>query len=302
MPVRPGLYVEILLQADLDSVWRLTQVPDLHQRWDLRFTTIRYLPRASPDEPQRFLYETRIGFGLAIRGTGESVGQRTSAAGDATSSLSFASADPKSLIREGSGYWRYVSTSAGLRFFTWYDYRVRFGVLGRLIDRALFRPLMGWATAWSFDRLRLWADTGQTPEVSLTLSLIHALCRGAIAAVWLWHGLVPKLLFRNLDEQRMLEQAGLSVTALPWLGAAEIAFGVLLLVTWRVRSLLLLNAALMLAATVAVAVNSPTYFQAAFNPFSLNLAVLALSLSGWLASGSLPSAKRCRRSPPQEQM
>jgi hypothetical protein len=31
------------------------------------------------------------------------------------------------LIREGSGYWRYVPTGNGLRFFTWYDYEVRFG-------------------------------------------------------------------------------------------------------------------------------------------------------------------------------
>ncbi len=297
---RPGIYVEILLQADLNSVWRLTQTPELHQRWDLRFTGIHYLPRPSPSEPQRFLYETRIGFGLAVRGTGESIGQRTTDAGDATSSLSFASDDPKSLIREGSGYWRYVPTPGGLRFFTWYDYRVRFGSMGRLVDRIFFRPLMGWATAWSFDRLRLWAEAGQTPEVSLTLSLIHALCRVSIALIWLWHGLVPKLLFRNLDEQRMLQQAGLSLAALPWLGAAEILFGAILLVLWRVRPLLLVNAGLMLLATAAVGINSPTYFRAAFNPFSLNLAVFTLSLCGWFASRSLPSAKRCRRTPPQE--
>jgi hypothetical protein len=27
----------------MDEVWRLTQTPDLHQRWDLRFTSIAYL-------------------------------------------------------------------------------------------------------------------------------------------------------------------------------------------------------------------------------------------------------------------
>jgi hypothetical protein len=64
-----------------------------------------------------FLYETRIGFGLAIRGTGESVATRESAA-DTTSSLKFASQDWKSLIREGAGYWKYVPTNKGLRFFT----------------------------------------------------------------------------------------------------------------------------------------------------------------------------------------
>jgi len=162
----PGIYVETRIGADLEEVWRLTQDPALHQRWDLRFSRIEYLPRPILTEPQRFLYETRIGFGLSIRGTGESVGER--------SALKFASADPKSLIREGAGYWRYIPTPSALRFLTWYDYSVRFGFAGRLADRLVFRPLMGWATAWSFDRMRLWAEDGQTPEASLALWMIHA--------------------------------------------------------------------------------------------------------------------------------
>lgn len=166
MPERPGIYVEITIQDSLENIWRFTQQPDLHQRWDLRFSRIHYLPRPTATEAQHFLYETRIGFGFTIKGTGESIGQRTSATGDTTSSLKFASADPKSLIRTGSGYWRYIPTPAGLRFLTWYDYDVRFGVAGRLADRLVFRPLMGWATAWSFDRLRLWAEDKQLPEHS----------------------------------------------------------------------------------------------------------------------------------------
>ena len=55
---------------------RLTQTPELHERWDLRFTRIEYLPRPDATQPQQFLYETRIGFGLAIRGAGETVGSR----------------------------------------------------------------------------------------------------------------------------------------------------------------------------------------------------------------------------------
>jgi hypothetical protein len=299
---QPGIYVEILIADTLDHVWSLTQTPDVHQRWDLRFTDIEYLPRPDLDDPQKFLYATRIGFGLAIRGTGESVGTRTSAAGDATSSLKFASDDPKSLIREGSGYWRYVPTPAGLRFFTWYDYRVRFGVLGKVIDRLVFRPLMGWATAWSFDRMRLWAEDGQTPEVSLALSLIHAVSRLATAMVWIWHGLVPKLLFRNADERVMLAQSGMPLAFLPWTGAGEMAFGMLFLIAWRSRSLFLLNTALMLLATVAVAVASPAYLTAAFNPVTLNLSVIALSLAGFLSSANLPSASRCLRKQPQQSL
>jgi uncharacterized membrane protein YphA (DoxX/SURF4 family) len=296
----PGIYVEILIQDELEHIWRLTQDPALHQRWDLRFSQIEYLPRSNPAEPQRFLYKTRIGFGLSIAGTGESVGERTSASGDSTSSLKFASADPKSLIREGSGYWRYIPTPAGLRFFTWYDYSVRFGAAGRFVDRLVFRPLIGWATAWSFDRMRLWAEDGQLPESSLALSLIHAVARIAIAAIWIWHGLIPKLVYRGVDEQTMLAQAGVPLAFLPWLGAIEISFGLLVLCAWRWRAVFSANVVLMIAATIGVAVSSPIYLKAAFNPVSLNLAVIALSITGWIASRRLPSARVCLRTAPKE--
>ncbi len=295
----PGIYVETLIRKSVDEIWKLTQEPHLHERWDLRFDRITYLPRKAPADPQRFLYETRIGFGLSIQGTGESVGERELESGESTSSLKFASDDPKSLIREGSGYWRYVPVEGGLRFLTWYDYQVRFGVFGRIVDRVAFRPLIGWATAWSFDRLRLWAETGQTPESSMSLSIIHAIARTTIALIWIWHGLVPKLLFRQLDERLMLSQAGISLSLLPWIGTAEIAFGFLILSTWRVRQVLMVNGLLMVLATVVVAIKSPQYVIAAFNPVTLNLAVAALSAMGWIVSRGLPSASRCLRRDPR---
>ena len=163
------IYVETRIRAPLQAVWENTQRPELHERWDLRFTSIEYLPRSSDDEPQRFRYATRIGFGLRIEGTGESVGDRDGARGR-TSALTFRSHDPKSLIREGSGYWRYVPTADGVRFLTRYDYQPRWGIAGRMVDRLLFRPLLGWATAWSFDRLRLWLEQGIPPERSRRLA------------------------------------------------------------------------------------------------------------------------------------
>lgn len=299
MSDQPGIYVEILIKEELERIWQLTQDPDLHTRWDLRFTRIQYLPKASADEPQRFLYQTRVGFGLAIEGTGESVGDRSAEQGDITSSLKFASDDPKSLIRTGAGYWKYVPTEAGLRFFTWYDYSVRFGAVGRLVDRVAFRPLIGWATAWSFDRLRLWVENGQTPESSMTLFLVHAMARVSIAFIWTWQGLVPKLLLRDADERQMLLQAGLSSDVLPWIGAGEILIGALMLFAWRVRGAFLVNVMAMVIATAIVAAKSPDYLGAAFNPVTLNMGVFALAITGWLSSKSLPSARRCLRVNPR---
>ena len=88
-----GIYVEVLIRAPMEVLWQHTQDPSLHQRWDLRFSTIRYLPR-SDDEPQRFLYTTRIGFGFQIAGKGESAGERDLPGGCRVSSLKFSSERP----------------------------------------------------------------------------------------------------------------------------------------------------------------------------------------------------------------
>ena len=293
----PDIYVEIAVNAPMDRVWELTRQPELHQRWDLRFSRIEYLPRPDLNEPQRSLYETRIGFGLSIRGTGESVGEREIADGSRTSALRLASNDWTSLIREGSGYWRYVPAAEGLRFFTWYDYQVRFGFAGRGVDR-IFRPLIGRATAWSFDAMRLWAEDGQMPELSLAMAAIDVCARMTVALVWIWHGLVPKLLFHHLDELRMLREEGVPAVALPLIGAGEVAFGLALLVLWRDRRPLLVSAGLMVLATIAVAVRSPGFLPAAFNPVTLNASVCALSLIAWIAARHSPSAARCLRVDP----
>jgi hypothetical protein len=50
-------------------------------------------------------------------------------------------------------------------------------------------------------------------------------------------------------------------------------------------------------ATVGVAVNSPRYLGAAFNPVSLNLAVGCLAVIDLMVLLGLPSAARCRRRP-----
>src|SRR5258707_1269857 len=102
-----SIYVEIPIRASMDELWEKTQNPQLHQRWDLRFTQIEYFPRRD-GEPQRFLYRTRIGFGLKIDGQGESIAERDGDGGARTSSLKFWSEDSKSLIKTGSGYWKYV--------------------------------------------------------------------------------------------------------------------------------------------------------------------------------------------------
>jgi hypothetical protein len=177
-----GLYAEAHIRAGLDELWERTQDPVLHQRWDLRFTEIDCLPRAE-GEPQRFRYATRVLPFLKISGTGVSAGERTRPDDTRTSALRFSSPHPLSLIAEGSGYWRYVPDGDGVRFLTGYDYRPRWGAFGSLADRLVLRPLMGWATAWSFDRLRLWLERGITPERALANWLLELAVRALVLTV-----------------------------------------------------------------------------------------------------------------------
>ena len=295
-----SIYVEILIRGNLDDLWQKTQEPKLHGRWDLRFSQIDYLPRAA-GEAQKFLYSTRIGAGLQIRGEGESTGERDDSSGQRTSALKFWSKDPKSLIEVGTGYWQYVPDEHGIRFLTSYDYRSRFGALGKIVDRLVFRPLIGWATAWSFDRLRIWIEEGIPPEVSRDRAIIYAVSRVTIAFIWLYHGAVPKLLYHNQDEIRMLTDAGVSQShLLTWIslfGWLEVSFALILFIFWRARWPLWCTIAAMFAATSAVGINSPPYLTAAFTPLTLNLAVAVLAAIGLLAAGNLPTAKNCRRRP-----
>lgn len=165
---RRGIHVEARLTADVDRVWALTQTPARHERWDVRFGRIR------PTDDGRFRYR-RFG----VSGTGEHSGERRRDDGSATSALRFACTNPLSPIEEGSGYWRYRPLDGGgTEFATGYDYRSRYPRIDRV-----FRPLMAWGTAWSFDRLRLWADRGLPPELTAGVAVADAVLRIAVVVL-----------------------------------------------------------------------------------------------------------------------
>ena len=179
------IYVEIPVRASLDRLWQLSQDPDMHPRWDLRFTAIRPVdPVAAPlgakgndpDGTQHFSYEFVLPF-HTICGTGTSLGTRVSGSGHTTSVLKFATSDVLSPIESGAGYWRYVPDDGGVRFITGYNYQPGWGPLGKLLDARVIRPALGWATAVSFDRLRLWAENDTNPATARNAWLADAFAR-----------------------------------------------------------------------------------------------------------------------------
>ncbi|WP_217275138.1 SRPBCC family protein [Microbacterium hominis] len=160
-----GIYVEARIRADLDAVWDATQDPSQHVRWDVRFSKI------SPDGMSRagvstFTYERRVPF-HTVRGSGVSLGEKNGD-GTRTSALRFHTDDRLSPIAAGRGYWRYrTDGEEDTVFVTGYDYTPGWPVLDVLV-----RPILGWATAWSFDRLRIWMETGIPPERWPLLSVL----------------------------------------------------------------------------------------------------------------------------------
>lgn len=110
----------------------------------------------------------------------------------------------------------------------------------------------------------------------------YAVCRGTIAFIWFYQGLVPKLLFLHEDELAMSTAAGLSQAGAIQLamigGALEIVMSVAVLLFWRQRWPLLLTVAAMIALLAFVILTHPILLVAAFNPLTTNIAMVALSM------------------------
>lgn len=277
------------------ALWEKTQDPRQHVRWDIRFTAIEYLPRTSASEPQRFLYQTRLGLGVQISGYGETV----ASSAEGTSVLRFGSADPKSLIREGNGCWVYKEQGATVLFRTVYQYDVRYGWFGQVVDRGVFRPLITWATAWSFDRLRLWVEEDVPPEISVRMTVLNLIARLLLAFVWAYHGIVPKWLFPQNGERLMLEQTGLfpgrEAAALYILGVVEVLIGLGLLRFGRSRQVLAVVSLVLVVLTGIVMITQPESLTAPMNPLTFNVALLGLVAVLWVTAPYVPSASRCNR-------
>lgn len=202
---RQPIYVEIRIRAAMERVWELSQNPEAHPRWDLRFS--RIIPVDQDEQGQvRFRYEFLLPL-HTIKGTGTSLGHRHRDDGQATSVLKFDTADWLSPIGPGSGYWRYIPTDDGLRFITGYNYQPGMGIVGKVLDARVIRPALGWATAISFDRLRLWAESELDPQTVRNRWLLDA---GARAGGLLLAG----GLFRRAVAQRSLGSAALGTAAL----------------------------------------------------------------------------------------
>ncbi|MGG4468680.1 DoxX-like family protein [Paenibacillus alvei] len=294
------IYVELPIKADLKEVWKKTQTPELHEQWDIRFSSISYLPKDTEEEPQFFLYERKIGFGVKVAGWGKSVGDHNKQDGTRTSSLHFGTNQKISPIKEGKGYWQYLPTDEGMIFLTQYDYEIRQkGLFGRMVD-FFFRPLIGWGTALSFDVLKRWLEKGELPRLQYLRFCCSALITALFFLVWVYQGLVPKLLAMHSAELTILSHLtsieGEKVRLLLRLiGAAEIMFGVVWLVYRKKTVLHALQLIIFPILTMSAVIADPSIMSHPFNPLTFNLSLWILSFVGFQLGKDLPTAANCIR-------
>ncbi len=106
------------------------------------------------------------------------------------------------------------------------------------------------------------------------------ICRATIAFVWLYQGIVPKLLGPHVDEMNMALSIGVSpatATNLSYLGgAAELVMAGCVLWFARKTWPLWLTIALMAGLLAFVLIFTPYLLKGAFNPVTTNLCVVAL--------------------------
>ena len=105
--------------------------------------------------------------------------------------------------------------------------------------------------------------------------------RLALAFSWIYQGAVPKLVCRSDGETDLLGHVipvfQWACMAVSWMGAGEIVFGLLLLATRRIW-IFQLNIAVLFSLLIFVLLFEPQLFTEPFNPLTLNVSLIALSL------------------------
>lgn len=298
MKGKKPIYVSTEMNTTMEKLWEYTQEPHIHTEWDARFTVISYLEKQE-GEPQKFLYKTKIGFGLEIAGEGESIGKIRKETGERISSLKFWTDNTLSLIQIGRGYWKYTPCKEHIHFETQYDYDTRYGRIGNVIDFYMFRPLLGWATAWSFDALKLWLEKGLHPGLLIRRTMTYWLVCFLFAFVWMYQGIFPKIIFSHPEEMKMLSaiigSTGNSIAILKVIGMLEIIFGIIWLFPVPKQKLFILHIFMLIALTIAAGFTNIVSFTEPFNPITLNVLLMGVSIVGYINSFDLPSAKNCKR-------
>ena len=126
------------------------------------------------------------------------------------------------------------------------------------------------------------------PSIEETLRVIKVLARISLGLVWLYEGLVPKIIFLNaLPEQiELVRRSGLfwptpRVTLIA-LGIAQIVAGVILMIGWAERAVVMLTTLGLFVLIVLVAIGEPRMLTDPFGALAKDLCLVSCAVTVWL--------------------
>jgi hypothetical protein len=103
----------------------------------------------------------------------------------------------------------------------------------------------------------------------------------ALGVIWIYQGIVPKILFPDTGELEMFKTFGLfqgyEGTIVALIGVVEVVFGLIILFIRR-KFIHIINMVALLFLAGGAMVSKPIVYVFPFNPFTLTLAMIALSL------------------------
>lgn len=114
-----------------------------------------------------------------------------------------------------------------------------------------------------------------------SLTTIHI----SLAILWIYQGVVPKLIFQVHEEHIFWQALGVQDSWISFMiqlsGIVEVIFGLLFIISNALtpsKRLHYLNILAMIFFCIVVMILYPQYYAAAFNPFVMNIAMAVLSI------------------------
>lgn len=134
--------------------------------------------------------------------------------------------------------------------------------------------------------------------LSEKLRLVYWVANITIALTWIYHGIIPKLLYMETGELSMVTASGMfegnETTLVYAVGVLEIIFGMMFLFLGRLKLMHWLNIGALVALGIAACVIKNDIYSYPFNPATtafgvIGLSIVVLTIRGYLPARSKPS-------------
>lgn len=116
--------------------------------------------------------------------------------------------------------------------------------------------------------------------------IVKVSARFALGLVWLYEGLVPKLLFPRADELDLVQKSGLVWRSPEWtllvLGIAQMAVGLWLVIGWKERLAVAVATGWMAVLILLVAAGNPGMLTDPYGALVKDLCLIACAVAVWL--------------------